>query len=727
MEGIERIRRVVRDKLEYKGAIAHLWLSVATVVAVLLPAGIYLAFTISMPPQYAYVVENAVDRGWPLLSALSASIFYFIATLQMLRSHGQLSRLNLVAASAHPLSFLVSMIAAGSRSALITAVLVLLILLVAAILLLLRQPSEASTRSTSRLHLVIVGMALGGYLALGVSTGVDPIHVPRQFGSLLILTVFSGALGVVLCLFALEPKWAAVAGVYALIAALLFAPNNHLAPVTKSRNSPAELQDTFEEWLNSRQDVAAYRDRHKPYPVILVSSEGGGIYAAAHAYGTLSAIQASCPTFSQHVFATVGVSGGALGNLLFVGSVDPRQEQHQPCNASFVQPSGAPVVADHLSPVLARFLLLEVLDRLTPGHLLHEDRGQILSDSFLDVAPDPVHARTSLSDSFDPRAARPAVISVAVNVATGSRVVLSPIDPGGWGHTSRWWPSDSGKFESERINERQEISLIDAAGLSARFPWITPTGRLHAFPDEEYVLADGGYFENSGADTVFDLFLALRSTYRWNRHHEAAEAAEAADLASSEPHSTRATGLSAEEKSCDRPRIELVENFHDAAKWSSCRTPVFIIHFALASSEPAVQQDSEGMAVLAPRQSFLTDPLRTLLATRRSRGEIALRHMDVELCGTKLPGSDCYGSPGRSFGMFRNDVSPVAWNLPLGWFMAPRAFDQIVGESAKRQWFDYRSLKEQHEGDTELLIYHLDPSLYDDGADPSIGILIGGP
>lgn len=715
---------MVRDKLEYKGAITNLWFSVATVASLLLPAGIYLAFAISTPPQYAYVVESAVDRVWPLLFALCASIFYFIATLQMMRSHGQLIRLNLVAASAHPLSFLVSMIAAGPRSALIIAVLVLLIILVAAIFLLLRQPSKVSTKSTSRRHLVIVGMALGVYLALAVSTAVEPIHVPRQLGSLLILTVFSGSLGVVLCLFALKPKWAAVAGVYALIAAFLFAPNNHRAPVTKSRNSPAELQDAFAEWLNSRQDVAAYRDRNKPYPVILVSSEGGGIYAAAHAYGTLSAIQASCPTFSQHVFATVGVSGGALGNLLFAGSVDPRQAQHQPCNASAVQPSGAPVLADHLSPVLARFLLLEVLDRFTPGQLLQEDRGQILSDSFLDVAPDPVHARTSLSDSFDPRAARPAVISVAVNVATGGRVVLSPIDPGGWGHTSRWWPSDSGKFESQRINEKQEISLIDAAGLSARFPWITPTGRLHAFRDEEYVLADGGYFENSGADTVFDLFLALRSTYRWNSHHEAAEAA---DDSSSEPQSTRAAALSVEEESCDRPRIELVANFHDPAKWSSCRTPVFIIHFALASSEPAVQQDSEGTAVLAPRQSFLTDPLRTLLATRRSRGEIALRHMDVELCGTKLPGSECYGSPGRSFGMFRNDVSPVAWNLPLGWFMAPRAFDQIVGETADRRWFDYRSLKEQHEGDTELLIYHLDPSLYDDGADPSIGILIGGP
>jgi hypothetical protein len=554
-------------------------------------------------------------------------------------------------------------------------------------------------------------------LVIGIATGLSPVLAPRTVGSLLILAVFSGTAGVLLCLMALKPRFAVGAIAYVLIAAIFFSPNDHRVPQVKSQSRLGDLDDTFAQWLASRADLGAYRSREKPYPVILVSSEGGGIYAAAHAYGTLSAIQQRCPTFSQHIFATVGVSGGALGNLLFVGSTSPRQEPSRPCEPRTMAVNGEPVLADHLSPVLARLLLLETVDRLTPGSLLDRDRAQILSDSFLDIATDKQYARLALSESFQPKDARPAVISVAVDVSTGRRVVLSPIRPSAFGQTAQWWPGDAVLADEEKTDE-YDIRLVDAAGLSARFPWITPTGRLRTRNGKEVILADGGYFENSGADTVFDLLLSLTASDRWEHYQ---------DTMCSGQGCVEIKEIGAQAEPCSRTSVVLVNYFHGKVQWKPCQTPVFIIHLALASSEPDEESSESPGPHSSPQQSFLADPLSVLLATRKTRGEIALRHMDVELCGTKIPGSECYGHPGNSFGMFRNDISPEAWKLPLGWFMSRPAFNRIVEETAPRRWFDYHAQPPEYPNDTQYLIYHLDPALYDADADPSIDELMGAP
>ncbi|MGO7770812.1 hypothetical protein ACC736_38740, partial [Rhizobium ruizarguesonis] len=68
-----------------------------------------------------------------------------------------------------------------------------------------------------------------------------------------------------------------------------------------------------------------------PYPVIFVSSEGGGIYAAAHAYTTLSKLANGCPTFAQNIFVAVGVSGGAIGNALFNDRIEDKKHDYAQC------------------------------------------------------------------------------------------------------------------------------------------------------------------------------------------------------------------------------------------------------------------------------------------------------------------------------------------------------------------------------------------------------------
>ncbi|GEO02235.1 hypothetical protein NSE01_40670 [Novosphingobium sediminis] len=558
---------------------------------------------------------------------------------------------------------------------------------------------------------IIIGVLI--YLAIGLLSVLSPIVATRTLGSFAIFATFAGVVGLLASAATVRWKFGVVLTVYAIIATLFFGSNDHRIPQTTAKSVAPEASMAFQSWLVSRRDLDAYRSRNRAYPVILVSSEGGGIYAAAHAYGTLSALAQACPTFAQHLFATVGVSGGAIGNALFASSLEPAQALHTPCAPATMKVDPQPVTADHLSPVLARLLLVEPIDAMLPGRWMRRDRAQILTDSFFSVARNKSYLRQAVSDSFDPRGGRPALISVAVDVADGRRMVLAPFQPSEFVGTGKWWPG--GEMFRDRPNEPQ-ISVLDAAGVSARFPWITPTGRLRLSKHEDAILADGGYFDNSGADTVRDLALDLQASQNWR------------DFS---PTGAETDG-EVYDGPCSTPRIKMVKNFHNEVQWDSCTLPIYVLHLALASREWSDLPDGSPDPVRAkPGQSFLIDPISALLATRESRGEIALARADLDACGTALAGAECALEPGRSIGFFRNDISPVEWHLPLGWYMPAKGFHAIVGKTAPASMFDYRRLKREaefdRELDTKLLIYHLDPDLYREDADPTLADLMPDP
>ena len=546
-------------------------------------------------------------------------------------------------------------------------------------------------------------LALGLYLGFGIATIVDPVRLPQVLGSFAILAIFAGFVSILLCVAALRPRVGLVFVVIGLVAALFFGPNNHRVPTAEATRAPMDMEVAFSSWLRNRADLDTYRSANRPYPVIFVSSEGGGIYAAAHAYGVLSTLALRCPTFSQHIFAAVGVSGGSLGNALFAGALDARQRPHAPCRPAGPPVDAAPVAVDHLSPVLARFLLVEPVDQLLPGQWVTRDRAQVLTDSFLAVARGQDYLRTAITDSFDPAGRRPALMTVSVDMESGRRLVMAPFWPMGTEGTAIWWPS-GGRYETQHAVPHP--SVIDAAGMSARFPWITPTGRLSVGGGRELVLADGGYFDNSGAETVLDLINELRIAEN-RRSHTAREMEEQARL----------HGPIAGADECTERAVRVVRNFVQETAWGDCEIPVFIIHLAIASNEGP---DETPTARSAISQSFLFDPIRTLLATRQSRAEIALQRADLEQCGTLEAGVECVSPPDASLGLFRNDIAPLRWRLPLGWYMSRTLFHRMLHETVPRAETDYRRLRDKRESGIRFLVYHLDPDLYREGADPSI-------
>src|SRR5712671_3777648 len=115
----------------------------------------------------------------------------------------------------------------------------------------------------------------------------------------------------------------------------------------------------------------------------------------------------------------------------------------------------------------------------------------------------------SVRDSWTENGNTPLLISVATDVSKGQRFIFSPLTPGG--SLAEWFPNGAVESSIEFFQPGPDVSVGDAAITSARFPWLTATGRLEAYQGSFRLLADGGYFENSGAETTTEIFRTIRA------------------------------------------------------------------------------------------------------------------------------------------------------------------------------------------------------------------------
>ncbi len=108
----------------------------------------------------------------------------------------------------------------------------------------------------------------------------------------------------------------------------------------------------------------------------------------------------------------------------------------------------------------------------------------------------------------------PLLLLNTTSVDSGRRLIASELAP-----TYRYkeqelrlFPEALDLFEALPHADKNDIPLSTAATLSARFPLISPYGALGGDdprrPPER--LVDGGYFENDGVTTAFELVLAIR-------------------------------------------------------------------------------------------------------------------------------------------------------------------------------------------------------------------------
>jgi len=317
--------------------------------------------------------------------------------------------------------------------------------------------------------------------------------------------------------------------------------DNHVVAQVESKNSGRKkfAATEFEKWINSRADRNAYQT--EPYPVFVVSAAGGGLYAAQHAARFLARIQDHCPHFAQHIFAISGVSGGSVGASVFASLVNTKvTKQETPSCKDFGVPwlhrtsregrelerdVNAILSRDFLAPIVAAALFPDFLQRFIPMPIAQFDRGQVL-DTVLEAAwrkrfPSAANPLAMpMLDLWDPEGVTPALVLNATHVATGGRFTMAPFMPRRWDQTAiklEWLQGHLQNSEFEPSKGTEDLKLSSAAGISARFSWIMPPATVNAkrqHKDRKNTilrLVDGGYFENSGADTAGDIIRAIES------------------------------------------------------------------------------------------------------------------------------------------------------------------------------------------------------------------------
>ncbi|MBY5818136.1 MFS transporter [Rhizobium leguminosarum] len=471
-----------------------------------------------------------------------------------------------------------------------------------------------------------------------------PIKLPTALG-LTVVTIGVSLIGLAAATVLVWPRVAIAYLLVCLITALFGPPQRAIPLVPASDNQAPPLEEGLHEWLNTRADLEAYRQAKRPYPIIISSAEGGGIYAAAHSYMVLSVLQEICPGFSHHLFASVGVSGGSIGNLIFRSNLkDEAPSGLIACRKPSKQIDLSPVASDFLSPTLANLLVGQVADFLVPWVQIMPDGGRVLADTIAADLPNSDKLTQPLGVSWSPRSSLPAEIFVTTDVNRGNRFIMSAIG-GDIAHNAETFPLGSNLSEND-------IPSNQAAVASARFPWLTSTARLLAHEGDYRVLADGGYFENSGAETVIDLIEEIQNF---------AKPCTAADR-----------GQSPVQEQCTCPIIVETAFVKDLS-WTGCEKHIYFAYLPIIGQENGIPGYTYE-TTLNPHQNYLSDPLTTMLWTRTTRGQLALtraRRVLIKDDPDMVQGTNVHG------GYFPHSMPIEELNLPLGWKLSSIALTRM--------------------------------------------------
>ncbi|MGX1887427.1 hypothetical protein [Streptomyces sp. NPDC055287] len=310
-------------------------------------------------------------------------------------------------------------------------------------------------------------------------------------------------------------------------------PSDAHAAGKKSNNSTqqSKLVSLFEDWFAAN---CTTESRTGPLPLVIVAASGGGIRAAYWTSGVLDRLFPPTPVkLDKHsaceptderapVFAVSGISGGSLGAISWLSR--PQQEDSNHHKRVFG--------ADHLSLPLAWMTFVDLPRAFFgfPG----KDRARVMEESWETKQGDlqkPFYA------TWHPPVTPwvPLALLNGTSVESGCRVLTAPVLLGGFdrpvGPTSCTRRPEDVRAKDLRPGETNEggPTLIDVGGaflcgdqeirrstaalLSARFPYITPSGRLTGQKcgnDASLSVVDGGYVDATGSLTAIDLYNELK-------------------------------------------------------------------------------------------------------------------------------------------------------------------------------------------------------------------------
>ena len=320
---------------------------------------------------------------------------------------------------------------------------------------------------------------------------------------------------------------------------------------------PTVVED-FKEWMATRSEVF---DKEKINPIFIVAAEGGGIRAAYWTASLLAAFQDANKNFANHVYALSGISGGSLGAAVFVNLLNNQAGLN--CSDSSDMNWGgrmnrkcahAILSENFLAPTVASMLYPDLIQRINFLSFLYKfpDRAHALETSF-EKAWEKHLKNDRFSRSFleswgrpqnsgnTPQTRLPSMFLNSTWVEGGKRVIASNTQI-----LKEHFPDAEDLFSILC----SEIPLSTAVHNSARFSYVSPAGtieepllndepcrqrqaeiqgdsdkkaamgKIKELATREPIIrqiwghvVDGGYFENSGNTTAYDILSSIEGAF----------------------------------------------------------------------------------------------------------------------------------------------------------------------------------------------------------------------
>lgn len=270
------------------------------------------------------------------------------------------------------------------------------------------------------------------------------------------------------------------------------------------------LQQHFNTWFDSLQhDSIKYNQYyrvHDSIPVIFIAAEGGALRTGAFTAMMLSKLADSFPCFSRYIYCYSGVSGGTAGVNLFNAEALLHQQDGGKKNYTVI--SKKFFSQDFLAPVTGKMVFGEIINYFIPWHIKNLDRAIALEKSWEDGWQRATETN-DLAASFNQTigAEKPAVFINTTEVETGRQCIWSSVNINAL---------PFGKERDLYARMHKDIAYSTAVNLSSRFPLISPGGMFEetlkrnnrdSIIRRHYI--DGGYYENKGAETLFQVLQAL--------------------------------------------------------------------------------------------------------------------------------------------------------------------------------------------------------------------------
>jgi hypothetical protein len=287
-------------------------------------------------------------------------------------------------------------------------------------------------------------------------------------------------------------------------------------PGSRVRPTPEVV---FGNWADSLWNDTTVLKR-KGDPVFLVTSEGGGMRAAYWTAKALEGLQQKVPQFNERTLMLSGVSGGAVGEAVYIGcSLHNSAESLSNC----IQHFGA---TDVLTPMIGAWLFEDALARVLPTSVPKwiekrwkqpcsqpgcglMSRGLWFEQALETAVPGLKQGIGSIAANEGPRL--PQLFLNSTWVESGDRAIASGVIVD-W-KTDFPEARDQISFAAGGDDKAADLPLSAAAHNSGRFPFVNALGALRApGGTDSGHLADGGYFDNSGSHTVLDVLAAFN---RW--------------------------------------------------------------------------------------------------------------------------------------------------------------------------------------------------------------------